>query len=555
MPRISVEQYSFEKGQLSARFANRVETETYRQGASKILHGLVTPQGSVVSRRGATARSSAPIRANHNVIPFVVADGAAYIVNVGIATGLLSFDLAYAAIDLETGNYAAVGGPDIRTSSSLTNYGLLTLNGNRKTGFNQADGSFFKYAQAGDTLILTHPFVAPIRIVREPDGVGGVRFRAEILDISNPPMDGTTAKWSTSNGYPEAVAFHGGRLWLGGGPSYPQTIWGSRSHDYFNFDTSDIEDDYGIEFTSITREIDAIRHIVSGPHLILLTTDDEKYCPQEVITPSNFTLLVISPIGATESVRPVNTQNGILYINNEENTLYELTYDENEGKYKQEALNIHAGLIDEPVYLSRANSLQYAASERIHVSMRNGDVAVLSRATDTEILAWSLWPADDDRVNYPPIFLEVNNEIYIVTDITFVDNAETSIWKESTDQCCYEFTDSDNVKHVHNFRPSVTTMPIAPYIEGQSMAHRVKRIVRLWVHAEECDSLEAVTESGKKHSVISEYTGEPVTGRFEIRMSGYNPYEKLTFRPKADGHKMRLLGWSAEVAVEALRTR
>lgn len=47
----------------------------------------------------------------------------------------------------------------------------------------------------------------------------------------------TGSLWASGD-YPAACAFHEGRLWFGGSPSFPATLWASESGDYFNMDAA-----------------------------------------------------------------------------------------------------------------------------------------------------------------------------------------------------------------------------------------------------------------------------------------------------------------------------
>lgn len=80
--------------------------------------------------------------------------------------------------------------------------------------------------------VFTHPNVEPhvLKYV-EPDWI--------FQPISSEPgyVAATGSVWA-ANDYPQAVEFHEGRLWLGGSPSFPGTLWASRSGVYVDFDAA-----------------------------------------------------------------------------------------------------------------------------------------------------------------------------------------------------------------------------------------------------------------------------------------------------------------------------
>ena len=61
--------------------------------------------------------------------------------------------------------------------------------------------------------------------------------------------------------------FPRGRLYFGGSKSRPNTIWGSRSIDFFNFDTGTGLDDESVEATINTNQLNSIVNIVAGADL------------------------------------------------------------------------------------------------------------------------------------------------------------------------------------------------------------------------------------------------------------------------------------------------
>ena len=86
-------------------------------------------------------------------------------------------------------------------------------------------------------------------------------------------------------GWPRSVTFHQNRLMFGGSRDKPQTLFGSQSGDFFNFDnytrvvddtgdvTGAITDDAGIQFTIASDSVNAIRHLVSQQSLFIFTSE------------------------------------------------------------------------------------------------------------------------------------------------------------------------------------------------------------------------------------------------------------------------------------------
>ena len=81
------------------------------------------------------------------------------------------------------------------------------------------------------------------------------------------------AQFSPSN-QPVTGTFFEQRLWLGGPPNAPQTLWGSRIGDFTDLTLGPKNDD-GVEFTIASNTLNQIKHMVSARSLIIMTTGEE----------------------------------------------------------------------------------------------------------------------------------------------------------------------------------------------------------------------------------------------------------------------------------------
>ena len=68
--------------------------------------------------------------------------------------------------------------------------------------------------------------------------------------------------WSNTRGWPKSATFHEGRLYFGGAKSRPNTIWGSKVVDYFNFDIGTALDDESVEATINTSQLNSIHFLL-----------------------------------------------------------------------------------------------------------------------------------------------------------------------------------------------------------------------------------------------------------------------------------------------------
>ena len=118
--------------------------------------------------------------------------------------------------------------------------------------------------------------------------------------------------WSNTRGWPRSATFHEGRLYFGGSKSRPNTIWGSRVIDYFNFDPGTGLDDESVEATINTNQLNNIVNVVAGADMRIFSTGGEFVVIQSEdtpITPNNFLIRPQTRLGSKPGV-PIEDLNG-----------------------------------------------------------------------------------------------------------------------------------------------------------------------------------------------------------------------------------------------------
>ena len=114
----------------------------------------------------------------------------------------------------------------------------------------------------------------------------GVTSETQVTAVVKQNFGGTTGSadwrmgaWSDATGWPGAVTFFQERLWWGGTKAQPQTIWGSASGDFTNYQPTQpddtIEDDDGLSFTIADDRVNAIRWMSAGKRLAIGTSGGE----------------------------------------------------------------------------------------------------------------------------------------------------------------------------------------------------------------------------------------------------------------------------------------
>ena len=207
--------------------------------------------------------------------------------------------------------------------------------------------------------------------------------------------------WSSSKGWPKAVTFHEGRLWLAGAKSLPSTIWASRVNDFFNFDKGEGLDDAALEATLSTSTLNSVTAIFSGRDLQIFTTGGEFYVPQglqEPITPANFIVKIATRNGSKADVPIVGVDSGTLFIQRKGKSLNELAFTDSELAYNTNNVSMLSGhLFKSPVDMAIRRATSTDESDRLMiVNSTDGSMLVFSLLRSQEVTAPAEFTTDGD---------------------------------------------------------------------------------------------------------------------------------------------------------------
>ena len=190
--------------------------------------------------------------------------------------------------------------------------------------------------------------------------------------------------WSTSRGFPRTCTFHEGRLYMGGSKAMPNTLFGSKVADFFNFKSAEALDDDAILVTMNTDSVNAITAMRSGRDLQIFTKDAEFFVPQadlDPITPSNIVIKNATRRGSKEGVRPVMAEGGTLFIQREGKAIREYLFSDVDLNYQANNISLLAShLLRTP----RSMAL------RVATSTDDGDLLLIPNDDDGSMAVFSI---------------------------------------------------------------------------------------------------------------------------------------------------------------------
>lgn len=183
-------------------------------------------------------------------------------------------------------------------------------------------------------------------IIKITEYISGKKVKGKVLRTIG-STDATQiwafSPWSRSKGYPSAAGFFEDRLIFAGSTRYPQTFWGSKVGDYYNYGTSTpLVDDDAVTATLNGGQMNGIKAMVAFGELILLTSGGEYKVSGgqgKALTPSN-TLSQAQEYRGISDVLPVTVGSRIVFAQQQGNIIRDLAYSYEADKYTGDDLNL-----------------------------------------------------------------------------------------------------------------------------------------------------------------------------------------------------------------------
>ena len=209
--------------------------------------------------------------------------------------------------------------------------------------------------------------------------------------------------WSNDRGWPRSAAFHEGRLYFGGSKGRPNTIWGSKVIDYFNFDVGTALDDEGVEATINTNQLNVIVNLNPGQDLQIFTTGGEFIVAQaanEPVTPANFLVKPQSRLGSKPGVPIEDLAGATIIVQRQGKSLISFQFTDTTASYGSQPLSVLSShLLNNPTDLSIRRATSTDETDRLFlVNGGDGSMAVYSILQAQNVIAPSKFTTDGEFV-------------------------------------------------------------------------------------------------------------------------------------------------------------
>jgi len=221
--------------------------------------------------------------------------------------------------------------------------------------------------------------------------------------------------WSDLRGWPRCGVFFGGRLWVAGTKSLPNTFWASRAGAFNDFNSKKIADDYGISATTDTDDVPAFVNIFAGRHLQFFATSAEFYIPiseTEPVTPSNVVLRRTTSRGCKPGLRVYEVDGATHFVQRYGKALREFIFADVELAYQANNISLLAShLMREPVGFALRRSTSTEDADYEFMPNIDGTMTLFCTLRTQEVNAMTLWTTqgnyDDVAVVLEDVYFSV----------------------------------------------------------------------------------------------------------------------------------------------------
>ena len=268
-----------------------------------------------------------------------------------------------------------------------------------------ANWSLFESSMVGQDMLIDVDHGQPTGEVVHVKIVSITSATVAVVSIEDqaPPSTNATAYWqepsfTTTNGYPAAVVFYEQRLWYGGTTAKPQSMWGSKTVVYNDFETGTVDND-ALFYTIASDRVNEIKWLAATTVMVAGTTGGEFRISggtDSAITPTNVDVRRQTSHGSRKG-RPVYVGNEVFFIQRSNTKIRNVVYSwESDGLSSNDmtflAEHITDGGVDHIVYSQVPDSLLLGVRA-------DGQLLTMVYEPAQDIIGWSRHVTDGEFID------------------------------------------------------------------------------------------------------------------------------------------------------------
>lgn len=203
--------------------------------------------------------------------------------------------------------------------------------------------------------------------------------------------------WSAASGWPQVCGFYQERMIFGATFAEPQTVWMSKTGDYYDFGTSSpVVDDDSVSLTLAARQVNAVKAFVTLSDLLLLTSGSEwkisAGAKTDAVTPTSVSVSAQGYRGISE-IEPVVIGSTVLFVQGRGSRVRDLGYAFESDAYTGSDLTVMASHLFEGhkivdlAYQQEPDSVCWLVRD-------DGLLLSLTYLREHDVFAWARHPTD-----------------------------------------------------------------------------------------------------------------------------------------------------------------
>lgn len=213
----------------------------------------------------------------------------------------------------------------------------------------------------------------------------------ERLDDGKPTRDWAEQAFSEARGWPACVAVYQERLVVGGSRDLPDRLWFSRTGHPLDFAPVKGDADEGFSFRLVGDEHHAVRGLMPGRLLQVLTGSGEWIVRGNPLGPGTVEVELQTRVGSypARRIEPIDVDGATLFVGASGRELREFLYAESEQAYQAADIALLSRhLLADPVGLAFDRRRRWLLATRA-----DGRLAVAAIDRNSNVVAWSLFEA------------------------------------------------------------------------------------------------------------------------------------------------------------------
>lgn len=315
--------HAFTAGEISDWLGYRTNNPRFKNGCRLLQNAMAKPQGPALRRGG--FRYIADIKTLMNqaiagvdrprLVPFIFNEAQAYV--------LCFYKHSSGTVRVAFGN----GNGLVEDSASPGNPYIYEITGT-------FDHLNFAYAQSADILYIAQEGREPLEFIRNDHD----SWTLQVATLTSAPTD-----WVGPDDYPQRVSFYEQRIMYGRINSRPQTIWASKSGDFYDFGVSSpLVDSDAVTVTLASGKQNKIQWMIPVRSFLIGTIGDEWSLQGSNGSPFTFASIDIDPHTnhGSESIPPLKIGTTLVFVEYLGRTINMLHYDYAVDNYQVTDLSI-----------------------------------------------------------------------------------------------------------------------------------------------------------------------------------------------------------------------